>query len=123
MSSDPNKSEEITGTLGEGTGVRETTNLSHEFKKSDEALEESLNKPCKNAKKFLKLIGENSRIRCHRCSTAKNDEDVGVFIQINDFIAWFHNKECHTLWHENSSGNYKTGAKIDQATGHEIIET
>jgi hypothetical protein len=111
LSSDPNKGEETTGTLGEGTGVRETTNLdeiNHEFKKSDEELENAV-KP-------------KSKIRCHRCSTAKNEEDVGVFIQINNFIAWFHNKECRDLWHESSSKNYRTGADIDQSTGHEVIE-
>lgn len=124
MSSDPNKGEETTGTLGEGTGVRETTNLdkiNHEFKKTDEELENAVN-PCKNAKKFLTLIGGKSKIRCHRCSTAKNEEDVGVFIQINNFIAWFHNKECRDLWHESSGKNYRTGADIDQSTGHEVIE-
>jgi len=109
LSSDPNKS--MTGELGEGTGIRDNENA--EFKKTEELLEESLidnDKP----QKTLILIGSRNKIRCHRCATAKNDEDKGKFIQINAFIAWFHNIECHDLWIEEHGTNFKTGSVIDE---------
>lgn len=110
MSSDPNKS--VTGDLGEGTGIRD--NLDPELKKTDELLEESLVQKDDKEKQSLVLIGGKSQIRCHRCGTAKNQEDKGKFIQINAFIAWFHNLECHDLWNVGREGNYKTGAVIDE---------
>jgi len=104
LSSDPEKS--ISGEVGEGTGIRDDIN--DDLSKSDEILEEAV------IKKPLTLIGKHSQIRCHRCGTSKNLEDMGKFIQINNFIAWFHNKECHDLWIDGKDGEFKTGAEIDQ---------
>ena len=113
MSSDPNRS--VTGDQGEGTGIRD--NLDPNLEKVDDDLEESIQKNEKNGDKTkpLILIGEFSQIRCHRCGTAKNKEDKGTFMQINEYIAWFHNEECHGLWIDQyGTTRYKTGAMIDQ---------
>lgn len=122
MSNDPNKN--VSGDLGEGTGIRD--GLDPELEKSDELLEESIIKKQDKPTNPLILIGERSKksvgtewvestvVRCHRCGTSKNDEDKGMFIQINSFIAWFHNVECHANWIGEHGTNFKTGALINE---------
>lgn len=106
----------MTGELGEGTGIRDE--LNEELTKSDELLEEAI--PESGIKKEpLILIGGRSQVRCHSCSTAKNQEDKGMFIQINKFIAWFHSVDCHAQWIKANGTNFKTGAVIDEY-GQEI---
>ncbi len=111
MSSDPNRT--VSGDLGEGTGLRD--NVDPNLEKVDEDLEKSIEKNNGVKTKPLILIGEFSQIRCHRCGTAKNQEDKGTFMQINEYIAWYHNEECHGLWIEQyGTTSYKSGAMIDQ---------
>jgi hypothetical protein len=110
-------SENNTGTLGEGTGIRETTNMNSNLKNSDKILEEMVGETKQIVK--LVLIGKHSRIRCHNCDITPL-ENKGLFIQINGFIAWFHNEECLKKWNVLNT-KYKTGAVIDQNTGEQII--
>ena len=111
MSSDPNRT--VAGDLGEGAGIDRDDPLEKATEQAfDDTLEEKKDdKPVKP----LIIIGGHSQIRCHRCGTAKNQEDRGIFMQINDFIAWYHNEECHKFWIEQyGTTNYKTGALLDQ---------
>jgi len=81
---------------------------------SDDMIEDMV-KSTDKKKKPLIIIGGNSQIRCHRCGTSKNYEDKGVFQQINNFVAWFHNKECGAFWNrDHPAGTFKTGAILDE---------
>ena len=134
------RDEEITGSLGEGTGIRDDDSDDDPVKKSVEMIDDMayddipkkhVHTPIESKNKDrdpLILIGKNGTtgvvvIRCHNCGTSKGMEDKGLFIQINKYIAWFHNSKCHNIWLELPHGNgYETGAKIDQNTGKEILE-
>jgi len=142
MSSD-DSDEEISGVLGEGTGIRDDDGDSDDdpVKKSVEMIDDMVyddipkkhvHTPIESKNKDrvpLILIGKNGKtgvviIRCHNCGTSKGMEDRGIFIQINKYVAWFHNKSCHDIWLALPHGSgYETGADINQATGEEIIET
>jgi hypothetical protein len=135
-----NNDEEITGTLGEGTGIRDDQG-DDSMKNSVEMIDdlvyddipkEHIHTPLQTTKTRrdpLILIGKNAKtgivtIRCHNCGTSKGQEDRGVFIQINKYSAWFHNKNCHDTWLALPHGiGYETGANINQSTGQEILET
>ena len=136
---DDNKS---TGTLGEGTGIRDDPEPEKdaEVKKSVQMIddlayddlpkskhEHHKDKDVKTKRDPLILIGKNGTtgilvVRCHNCGTSRGEEDRGTFIQVNKYIAWFHNKDCFVRWAKLCSRNYETGAEIDQLTGEEIIE-
>jgi hypothetical protein len=118
LSSDPNRS--VSGELGEGAGIDRDNPLEKDAEQAfDDTVGDKVNgdsalKLKDKRAKPLKLIGEFSQIRCHRCGTAKNQEDKGVFMQINEYIAWYHNEECHSLWIDQyGTTNYKSGAMID----------
>lgn len=111
MSSDPER--HVAGEMGEGSGLRD--NLDPDLTKSDEVLEDAVKKENDTPAKPLILIGEFTQIRCHRCGTAKNQEDRGTFMQINEYIAWFHNEECRGFWiQQYGTTSYKSGAIINQ---------
>ena len=90
-----------------------------DLKTSSEMIEDLVDE--KDKKKIpIKLIKVfNGTIRCHRCGTSRGAEDKGKFVQINNFVAWFHNEECFRMWETIYGGRYKTGALLD-AFGREM---